>query len=371
MFLPSNITLKLGDSGDFVAELQRRLAARDLLSSDMVTSFYDGATVSAVRQFQNANGLRADGVAGPETLRRLNGLSDATATSGSSSSNQSDNEQESGIAPVNQRILQLQREEDLHREQIRVQHEMEQQAALQQQQQLDPNAQALQQQRAELLTETKKQLPGVEAGRDQHVSRAMERNEAMNLAMQQQAFIDRPISQTFMPTPDQKPDQKLEQDVGTHNRGPNLGLNPERALEQRTPERSPDQPGLSRPREGLELSREGREPGKDIAREAKLSPGLPAVGEQRGNEISPGQNLERAALRINSPTQGSAPDFDRIRSQMESRLPPHVIQEVRQVGVVMLNNGVQGGQSMNAPGSPGQTPGMEQRQAAVGGGRGA
>lgn len=73
MFLPSNITLKFGDSGDFVAELQRRLAMA-LGSSGDVTGFYDGSTVNAVTQFQGMHGLHADGVAGPETLRRLNGV---------------------------------------------------------------------------------------------------------------------------------------------------------------------------------------------------------------------------------------------------------------------------------------------------------
>lgn len=74
MFLPSNITLKFGDSGDFVAELQRRLAMVHCFSNDQVNGFYDGATVNGVTQFQGMSGLHADGVAGPETLRRLNGV---------------------------------------------------------------------------------------------------------------------------------------------------------------------------------------------------------------------------------------------------------------------------------------------------------
>lgn len=74
MFLPSDITLKPGDSGDFVAELQRRLAKRDVLADGHVTSMYDEMTAQAVRNFQQLSGLRTDGIAGPETLRRLNGL---------------------------------------------------------------------------------------------------------------------------------------------------------------------------------------------------------------------------------------------------------------------------------------------------------
>ena len=74
MFLPSNITLKFGDSGDFVTELQHRLAAVHCFGSDAVNGFFDGTTVNGVSTFQSMNGLRADGIAGPETLRRLNGV---------------------------------------------------------------------------------------------------------------------------------------------------------------------------------------------------------------------------------------------------------------------------------------------------------
>lgn len=83
MFLPSNITLKFGDSGDFVAELQRRLAMVKCFSQDQVNGFYDGATVNGVMAFQGQNGLHADGVAGPETLRRLNGVIAGDTSGGS------------------------------------------------------------------------------------------------------------------------------------------------------------------------------------------------------------------------------------------------------------------------------------------------
>jgi len=89
MFLPANITLQFGDTGDFVTELQRRLSTIQLLSEMMVNGAYDGNTVNAVKSFQSMHGIRVDGVAGPETLRRLAGV-----LSGESSSNTSDNKQE-------------------------------------------------------------------------------------------------------------------------------------------------------------------------------------------------------------------------------------------------------------------------------------
>ena len=88
MFLPSNITLQFGDSGDFVSELQRRLSAVNCFGSDQVSGFFDGNTVNGVTRFQAMSGLHADGVAGPETLRRLNGV-----ISGGSATDKKDEEQ--------------------------------------------------------------------------------------------------------------------------------------------------------------------------------------------------------------------------------------------------------------------------------------
>lgn len=359
MFLPSNITLKLGDSGDFVAELQRRLAARDFLGRDMITSFYDGATVHGVRQFQAAHGIRADGVAGPETLRRLNGFGDNTATGSSSGGAQGDSEQASGITPVNQRLLQLQAEQDMLLDQQRFQQELEQQTALHeqqhQQQVVDPTQKQLEWEKAQHLTETKKELPGVEQKRDQHIAPA---DLANMLAANQQSFIDRPISQTFAGT---ALDQKPEQEIGAPNRGPNLG---------HTPERSAETPGQARAQTELAPT---RDPMRELPREAPTQGLTPNQSPAQGtapNQPAHGAGAERAPLRIHSPSQGANIDFERIRGQMEARLPAHVIQEVRQVGVVMLHQGVQGGQSTPAPGAPVRTPGMEEKQASVGGGRG-
>lgn len=92
MFLPSNITLQFGDSGDFVAELQRRLARMRCFDEAMVNGFYDGPTVTGVSAFQSQAGLQVDGVAGPETLRRLNGV--ISGDTGSTSSDDKKAEEE-------------------------------------------------------------------------------------------------------------------------------------------------------------------------------------------------------------------------------------------------------------------------------------
>lgn len=71
MYLPTHITLQPGDNGDFVAEMQRKLVGQKLLSEGNISGYYDGITTSAVKAFQALNGVEADGIAGPETLRLL------------------------------------------------------------------------------------------------------------------------------------------------------------------------------------------------------------------------------------------------------------------------------------------------------------
>ena len=67
---PSEV-LKAGMSGDQVRRVQERLAELGYLSASFVNGIYDEQTQQAVRQFQQANGLTADGVAGSGTQSRL------------------------------------------------------------------------------------------------------------------------------------------------------------------------------------------------------------------------------------------------------------------------------------------------------------
>lgn len=63
--------LTAGMSGEQVRQVQSRLAALGYLSASFVSGTYDEATAQAVRQFQQANGLTADGTAGSATQSRL------------------------------------------------------------------------------------------------------------------------------------------------------------------------------------------------------------------------------------------------------------------------------------------------------------
>ena len=64
------IRLKKGSRGEDVIELQTGLKEQGYYN-EKIDGIYGKATVSAVKAFQRANGLNADGIAGPKTLEAL------------------------------------------------------------------------------------------------------------------------------------------------------------------------------------------------------------------------------------------------------------------------------------------------------------
>ena len=75
--VPEDVTLKNGDSGDEVKQLQEALTALgyDVGEAD---GAFGAATEEAVKQFQADSGIEADGVAGPQTLTAVNEALSAT-----------------------------------------------------------------------------------------------------------------------------------------------------------------------------------------------------------------------------------------------------------------------------------------------------
>jgi Putative peptidoglycan binding domain len=69
--LPASGPLAFGDRGDEVETLQTALAALDGDPGEVDGVFGD-STQAAVIAFQQANDLKADGIVGPETVRKIN-----------------------------------------------------------------------------------------------------------------------------------------------------------------------------------------------------------------------------------------------------------------------------------------------------------
>jgi peptidoglycan hydrolase-like protein with peptidoglycan-binding domain len=69
--VPALATMKVGDSGEQVVQVQRRLQELGYFKFN-ATGYYGSLTKEAVKKFQQNNGLVADGVIGPNTEQALN-----------------------------------------------------------------------------------------------------------------------------------------------------------------------------------------------------------------------------------------------------------------------------------------------------------
>ena len=64
-------SLRLGDEGQAVKELQQLLKKHDCYEFDEITGYYGTVTENGVRKFQTQNGLKVDGIAGEDTIKKL------------------------------------------------------------------------------------------------------------------------------------------------------------------------------------------------------------------------------------------------------------------------------------------------------------
>ena len=79
---------KYGSRGTEVRTIQEKLKRWGYYNGN-IDGIYGSQTVSAVKKFQQKNGLSVDGIAGKQTLKAM-GISSSSSNSGSSSSNSSD-----------------------------------------------------------------------------------------------------------------------------------------------------------------------------------------------------------------------------------------------------------------------------------------
>jgi len=85
-----NITLKQGQTSNDILLMQKELVELGYFKNN-TTGYYGSITTAAVKSFQSKNGLTADGVAGPATLKLLFSGKALSASAASTSSAASDN----------------------------------------------------------------------------------------------------------------------------------------------------------------------------------------------------------------------------------------------------------------------------------------
>ncbi|WP_245808854.1 C40 family peptidase [Shouchella patagoniensis] len=95
----TNTTLRIGNQGGQVTDLQKQLRSLGYLNEN-ATGYFGEATRSAVREFQRTNGLQVDGIAGPQTLSKLNN-NPAPVNKNQSSNNQNTNNNNNSSNPSN------------------------------------------------------------------------------------------------------------------------------------------------------------------------------------------------------------------------------------------------------------------------------
>jgi murein L,D-transpeptidase YcbB/YkuD len=301
MFLPSNITLQLGDNGDFVAELQRRLVGVKSLSEDAVTGSYDGRTVNGVMSFQMRCGIRADGVAGPETLRRLNAvMAGGSATEGTAGGG-GNQEEEAARAAANVNLTYRMMEE----------------------QALSPQgmpmgvlgAAGLAAGAAALGAESSSAMP------EAHTLQQQLMKESQQFQQQQGQSYDQ-IAQTL-----QQQNQMLQQQLMQQQAQMN------QMMAAQAPQSPQADPSLQPP----------TQPGAGFGAKPPVAQGAGQSASVQGAEPEQKQGiLGKAMAKMDAMLQ-------KLASYFEAKLPPDVLSEVKHLGAVMAASGVKENRLPEAP----------------------
>lgn len=306
MFLPSNITLKFGDSGDFVSELQRRLVAVSCFSGEGINGFYDGSTVNGVSQFQSMSGIRADGIAGPETLRRLNGV-----ISGDTSSTDTKKTEEDERA----------QQENLMRQQLAQQQLYEQQALLAQQQQQQAYAAQVQAQTTEQAYAAQPQPQA------QHTAALPEVN-----------YAQAPVYQTQPPQPAYQSTSAASAGDDMLARmllGQQAAQQPLQAPQTQQP---PAQTYAATPPVPMPVAAQMLTPPPALAPQAAPQMSAATAAPDATATLAPSAEAQRGML--GRAVQFMSEKMQQLSNYFESKLPNHVLNEVKAIGVAMAQSGV-------------------------------
>jgi hypothetical protein len=296
MFLPTNITLKFGDSGDFVSELQRRLSLIKCFNADAINGFYDGVTTNAVSQFQSQSGITADGVAGPETLRRLNGA--ISGDFGSSS------EQKAA------------EEEKLRQEQLQQQQLLQQQALLEEQ-----RAREAQEAAAALAAQQQAQLAAAAPPAPPPAAPLTAEAYVPQGFGAPQASMAAPPSVAVPPPPPPAP--------------PPITVAPV-ALAAATPQ-APAAAPLTAGDMLSQMLQNHQQTMQTIEKQAAAKP-AEMKADPQAVAASPAEPARGGLL--TRAMQFASDTMQKIASYIESKLPPSVLKEVQDIGVTMARSGV-------------------------------
>lgn len=351
MFLPSNITLKFGDSGDFVSELQRRLSVANCFDEAGINGFYDGVTVNGVSQFQSISGIRADGIAGPETLRRLNG-----AIAGDYSGSSPD-ELEAKRREEQAQALLLQQRQYAY---------MEEQALLEQQQQERAYQQHMQQQMQappDVLVQPAQQ-PQLQPQQPAQTftSPAPQPPIAAQIAMmeqlqQQQGPQSNPLSQAA-PMAGLTPQQHSQQPAAARTAAPSAADVLAQMLLATPQPQAAQQQAHAQPSATQAAPAPAQATAIPVAAASQQQglPASPTAGSQPAQAApeQPRGMVGRAAQYANQMVQ-------KLAGYFEEKLPSHVINEVREIGHTMARSGIKeaampaGMEPQRAPDAPART----------------
>lgn len=329
MFLPTNITLKLGDSGDFVSELQRRLSIVSCFNADAINGFFDGNTVNGVSQFQAKCGIRADGIAGPDTLRRLNGVisGDNSSTDDHKAAEEEALRQQQHQAFLLQQQYEQQRLIEEQQRQAEQQFQAQQQAAMAQQHapthtHIEPAAaaQAYAPQPAPMQADTV-----YAAQTQQQIQQQFQMQQQMQMQMQQQAQQQfQAVPPPIMPT-QQPPVATVDPQMLAAAQAQQAGQRPPQ--QQPIPQQQPVPQPVQQ---------------QTVAQQAEQQQTLAAEQQPRGI--------------VGRTVQYANEMMQKLAAHFEKRLPAPVLQEVKEIGHVMAQSGMK---EAAIPTGPEQQRGLE------------
>ncbi len=351
--LPNSLTLRGGDIGDYVELVQRRLVELSLFEEGNISGEYDEATGSAIRHFQTLNNLEVDGVTGPSTARALKLTKDETA----SAPVDEEKKEAAQAAEASERELLAKQEAEARLAEQAAREEAlaaeTTQAHPDPLEMIEPEA-AAQEADLEARPSVPTPPPNPFASKDKDVYRemkeGMDRQEFMDDTLQ--ASTDAP-TQNADAVPEKPAESKQVAAEAAHDKaGAEMRRN---MLEQQevaaTPEKPIDVaavpkevPKEAAPQANDKEMRQAIEDQTEAMKETAASPPVPPSRDAQAAEQSQAQADQKANVMERAggakPIIIDAAVFERVAQQIEAKLEPETVKEVKATGKQMAQAGV-------------------------------